>query len=571
METKLYTPLLGILLFVSTASAQTNFSAQFEPVHQELVKWDPVRGEWLSQSMTAMAQNQRTPDRMFPEDYTPSEMYASMPSETRANVARLATSNQPASGQSTEWSRVNSFISRTGCQAVQARSYGDPHLSSFDGATYSFQTVGEFLLVKSASENMEIQVRQRPQSESISLNTATAMMVAGDRVAFYANELPDANSSTRIRLNGEALYLDRSTYYLPHGGVIRQESEKNYRVVWPTGESAKLAMHSGSPGYIDLTVEVFPCSDHYTGILGNANGVRDDDFDTRGTASRPAGWVYHDFGSSQVSNEAEKEYLAWLSRDFAASWRVTNETTLFDYGFNENTMTFTDPTFPRVHYTVNDLASADRDRARRACQAAGITGPDLAGCIYDGGYVNIPPTPRAPISNPNPGRILNPIRKPEPNVNTGGTVTSSPIPAIRRQQPAPVVNTTNTSGNSNGALPIDKPTVSGMKNTSQPVVKQTHPISSPSPGTTAPVSKTPETSGNNNPAPVVTNSSTPSVSSSAPVISHPSSSSSTPVSLPSSRPVISEPKHTVTPSVAAPVSAPSKVSTPIRAPVMRKP
>ena len=62
-----------------------------------------------------------------------------------------------------------------------AGSDGDPHLYTFDRRFYSFQAVGEFVLVK--GDGMEIQVRQQPfeDSTTVSVNTAVAVSVAGQK------------------------------------------------------------------------------------------------------------------------------------------------------------------------------------------------------------------------------------------------------------------------------------------------------------------------------------------------------------------------------------------------------
>ena len=170
------------------------------------------------------------------------------------------------------------------------------------------------------------------------------MNVGGDRVCFYANEKPDGNSSTPIRVEGEPVYIEGNNYYLEHGGTISRSGKNDYVVTWPTGEKVKLdASQSGGMGFYNVAMEVYPCTDSYDGILGNANGRASDDFDVRnnmgGIAS--SNWNMGVFGSTNQRDQVmEKEYLAFLANDFARQYRITPETSLFDYGFNQSTYAF---------------------------------------------------------------------------------------------------------------------------------------------------------------------------------------------------------------------------------------
>lgn len=437
-------------LFLGQAHAQDQFSKDFENIHKELVSWDPVRGEWLSTSLVAMSRNEPVPDRMFPEDFTPMEMLKVVPADTRNRVATTVQTNARNNRDSVSnvtWNRMNAIINRSGCSPVMGRTYGDPHLSSFDGATYSFQTVGEFILARSTSGNFEVQARQRPQTEDISLNTAVAMNVAGDRVCLYASEKPDGNNTTPLRINGEAIYLENNTYYLAHGGTIRMSKRNDYLVTWPTGETVNVDIHSNASfPFMNIAVQVFPCADTYEGILGNANGRSADDFDTRGASSRPTNLVFHTFGNANdaASQAMEREYLAFLARDFARSWRINEQISLFDYGFGQSTWAFTDESFPRVHHTLADLTPDQRDRARRDCERNGISGNDLNGCIYDRAFVDIPPSPRPQIPDRTSNYTRVPVTHPKPNVNPGGTIR--PVDPAKQSDRGSLDKTPSTPG-----------------------------------------------------------------------------------------------------------------------------
>ena len=419
---------LFALLTLGSANAQekANFGTDFQSIRNEMVAWDAVRGEWLAQSMEAMANKKPTPDRNFPEEYTPAEMFSAMPGTTqdkvRSHIQRSSTTSDSASRA--QWARLSSFTSRTpDCKPVMGRTYGDPHLKSFDGATYSFQTVGEFTLARSASGNVNVQVRQRNQSDDFSLTTAVAMNVGGDRVCFYAHEKPDGNTTTPLRINGEPVYIDGNNYYLEHGGTITKSGRNDYIVTWPTGEKVKLdASSTGGMGFYNIAMEVYPCTESYDGILGNANGRTSDDFDVRNGMGgiTSSNWNMGVFGSTNSRDQQlEKEYLAFLAKDFARQYRITPQESLFDYGFNQSTFAFTDESFPRVHRTLGDMNGDDYRRAQRECERRGFTGSDLSACIYDNGFLRIAPTPKPDLPNRTAGRQLEPVRTPAPNVNPG--------------------------------------------------------------------------------------------------------------------------------------------------------
>lgn len=528
----LYSSLFILFSLTSlTAVSQDRFSQDFEPIRKDLTSWDPIRGAWLASSLEAMSRNQPIPDRTFPEDFTPAEMLKIAPAASRENINVIVRNKRQTNERDTtnarEWDRLGRVASVPGCKPLTGRSYGDPHLVSFDNASYSFQTVGEFVLASSTSGNFEIQTRQKAQSESFSLNTAVAMNVAGDRVCIYAEDHPMDRTDHPVQLNGTTIQLTNSTYYLPHGGTIRP-SGNSYLVSWPTGETANIEVRrSGVMRFINVTVSVLPCINNYNGLLGNANGRESDDFDTRG-ARMPAMMAFSTFGNDQFqagSNEAEKEYLAFLARDFARQWRVTQVSSLFDYPFGRNTLSFTDERYPRVHHTVGDLTPDQRESARRQCEQGGVSAAEMRGCIFDQAYISLPPSPRPVVKDPTvdfkPARLEREIR----NVNP---------------EPQPL-------------KPIDKPTVQEGKNTIHPdLLNGENEVKPKAPKTS------PETKEVKPTTPPVTNSkeeiepTKPTVEESKPV-----------------KPVVQEPKPVAPKPVELP--KPSKPSTPAPKPASPKP
>ena len=392
-------------------SQETRTIREYDEIKSELVQWDSVRGEWLSNSLLAMAQNNPIPARTFPEDFTPFEMYSVLPFDRKEKLRTISDSrrNDPTLAQNSGlWLFVSEFFSRSTCKTTSGRTYGDPHF---------------LLLLNIPSQN--VQARQSASGNDFSLNTAIAMNVGGDRLCFYANEKPDSDISTPIRLEGAPIRVTSSTYFLPHGGTVRSKGN-DYIVTWPTGEKVTLQMSNNIRfSTMNVSTFIYPCvMGGYEGLLGNANGTPKDDLSVRGNNNSDLyasmskySTVFGDREITQTANNQEKDYLDRLTRDFGSSWRITDLTSLFDYGVGQNTASFTDVNFPTVHRTVGDLSAKQRTNASRKCQEMGITGEDLRGCIFDNAYLNIPPSPRPVIEDPTNGVVLTKIPSPVKEVN----------------------------------------------------------------------------------------------------------------------------------------------------------
>lgn len=408
-----------------------SFDEQFKAVEKELTDWDPVRGKWLSASMKSMTNNEAIPDRNFPEDFSPAEMMSHVPEDRMARIRSTASQNQNNTRDlrnKERWGKIENMSTRTNCQPTMGRSYGDPHMRTFDGENYSFQTVGEFVMCRADNGSFEVQNRQRAEGDDFSLNSAVAINAGGDRLGFYGDRMPDGSIGD-FRVNGRTINWSGGTYYLPRGGTVRR-SGSNFLVTSPTGERVSIDRRGrGNRTFYDVAVEIFPCSfTRYVGLLGNANGDRRDDYFTGTSSSVP----HIGIGDDEWSDRMEKERSVFLARDFAETWRVTNRTTLFEYGFGESTETFTDRSFPRVHRTVADLPTDRREQASRICRERGLTGRELNACIFDQGFLNIPPSPRPVIKDPSKGVVLGRVDRPEPNVNPRETKEiNRPVPTDR--------------------------------------------------------------------------------------------------------------------------------------------
>ena len=488
------------LLFVSTFFVLHGYFAQnnnaaFAPVKEQLERWDDIRGPWLAASIEALADRKEIPDRTFPEDFTPYEMMSMIPLRERQDLRQILQENRMVVGNNTgAYPIFSTMLERTFCSRTYGRSYGDPHLKSFDRAAYSFQTVGEFVLAKSTNGAFEVQTRQRAQDANFSLNEAVAMNVAGDRLCFYASDMP-------LRLNGMPIQLQGRSYYLPHGGVIRLDG-RNYTIAWPTGETTVIDVRGGGlRGFVNVTVGIFECDrNQFEGLLGNNNGFADDDFNTRMHTPRPnnmaalsiaSAYAIDSREANQMNQLAEQEFQAYMAKDFAEDWRLTDRNTLFDYNAGMTTASYTDRSFPRVYMNLSQMNPQSRENARQRCLQMGVPADEMGGCIFDQGYLNIapnvPPTPNIPGPTTT---VLNKIERPALN-NNAHTFSEGKYPNDRPQ----------TIGSKPGGT-IDKPQSVSKENIdfrpSSPITpkpnNQVSPRPSPKPSTPSnPVTPKPST------------------------------------------------------------------------------
>lgn len=168
------------------------------------------------------------------------------------------------------------------CKLKGGRSTGDPHLATFDGLTYSLQTVGESILTKSSDGTFEIQARHAPFNSSMSINSAVAVKIGSDRVALYAQDVPDADTSTPLRVNGEPTTIQEDKLALPGGGTILKQGS-TYVINAPKGEKVLVSPSgAGDSAFLNLSPFVYNRAGQYTGLLGNVNGNPNDDLQIRG-------------------------------------------------------------------------------------------------------------------------------------------------------------------------------------------------------------------------------------------------------------------------------------------------
>jgi hypothetical protein len=273
-----------------------------------------------------------------------------------------------------------------------ASSSGEPHITTLDGYYYDFQTVGEFILCKSARGNFEIQVRQKAWSGNVAVNSAVAMNVHGQKISFYASDYPDDQVSASLRINDKPYIMHSKYVKLRSGGAIEEINDHNFIVYWETGEKAAISISQ----FMDIVITVPRYrKSEMTGLMGNNNSIKEDDLRTRdGLPLEARSWSseamkYINFGNGyRQSGSAEKLFNELLSKQFANSWRIADSNSLFVYPPGKSTKDFTNKSFPSSFNSVSELTPEQISAARKTCQQAGVTDEHMQSCVYDVAFTN---------------------------------------------------------------------------------------------------------------------------------------------------------------------------------------
>ncbi len=249
-------------------------------------------------------------------------------------------------------------------------SWGDPHIQTFDGRNYEFQTVGEFVLVESNSGDWQVQVRQEPfrNSQRVSSNTAVATLVDTQNVGFYLGQ-------------AQPLEIDGMETSISNGGFLTlQDNSRITRV----GDTFTL-VYAGDDGIVTngddrlevtlygthITTEVFLSRERegsVRGLLGNGDMDSTNDFALR---------------DPDRTVLPQNLPLDEIYGEYADSWRISQQESLFNYDPGEDTSTFTKD-FPSQIFTVDDLGPVERMNAEDEVRNAGITeGPVFDAAVLD--------------------------------------------------------------------------------------------------------------------------------------------------------------------------------------------
>ena len=303
-------------------------------------------------------------------------------------------------GGGTDATRLSNWLDpgNTGIVAID----GDPHITTANGEHYDFQGAGEFVSLRDP-DGLEIQVRQGPVATTfnpgadphdgiavgVSLNTAVAARVGNHRVTYEPNlsGVPDP-SGLQLRVDGVLMTPGPLGIDLGGGGrIVRTSAPSGLEIDFPDGRVLLVTPSwwaSQSRWY--LNVDLAPLR-----AMNGTSSPGKRRFPQGGIAGViPQGsWLpaLPDGSSMGPMPQALHQRYLDLYQRFGEAWRVTDSTSLFDYGPGTSTATFTMRNWPSengpwVVPGMTPVTPTTDAVARQACRAVRDVNAHR-NCVFD--------------------------------------------------------------------------------------------------------------------------------------------------------------------------------------------
>ncbi len=298
----------------------------------------------------------------------------------------------------TAFNDVGPIVVRKYFFEIVGHSYilGDTHILTVDGVKYDFQAVGEFVSLRSdTGDNFEIQTRQSAVattglgtdrysglSTCVSVNTAVAARVGKHRVTYQPNinGRPDPNGM-QLRVDGKLTELGENGLDLESGGRIMKSpaAAGAIEIEFPNGASLVVTpawWSRYSQWYLNLAINNTAATKGISGVIPYNETIP-------GNSERTKSWLpaLPDGSSVGPMPTSPQERYEILYKKFADAWRVTDQTSLFEYASGTSTATFTDKNWPSENAqscgVPGQTPQAPIERAVAEKLASGIVDPNL--------------------------------------------------------------------------------------------------------------------------------------------------------------------------------------------------
>jgi hypothetical protein len=245
------------------------------------------------------------------------------------------------------------------------RVHGDPHLTTLDGASYTFMAAGEFVLVRDATGTDLVQARFYPQEDAFTVVSGVAVRLGVREVVVQQDP---GTSEVSVHVDGEPVTREMAAFEegLVELGTAVPGTQQVVSIRGWDGLQVDAVVH---PGRMDLSVHVPQAMwGGISGLLGDADGDPGNDLVDRDGNLLTGVEVW-----TQVYDDAFKE-----------AYRVGPDDSMFlvdDAGFDYHADDI--GTYPRNIVTLDAFTDGELETVRQRCAAAGLTNELLETCAFD--------------------------------------------------------------------------------------------------------------------------------------------------------------------------------------------
>jgi len=255
---------------------------------------------------------------------------------------------------------------RESCEPPRpAFTFGDPHIVTLDGLKYTFNGLGEYILIDTTDDSFTLQgrmIQARDDDGNVISATAYSAIVAeqsdSDTVQFQVVDSEIIVDDIDILVNGELLDFEG----LPNqqfNNVTLQKMDNSVSALFSSGVHIEVKVENGIISVLSATLPQIYKS-KTTGLMGNYNGDPADDLLPRGKEDP----------IPSLSGVEE------IHKNFGVTWIINStEDSLFTYNEQESWSTFYKPDFVPFFEPIFSNSLLEQ-------QANSICGDDVF-CRYD--------------------------------------------------------------------------------------------------------------------------------------------------------------------------------------------
>ncbi|XP_073233536.1 mucin-like protein [Porites lutea] len=210
-------------------------------------------------------------------------------------------------------------------------AWGDPHFVTLDGANYTFNGLGEYVMIDAQNGTFQLQARTGlAQGNSTAATIFTALAAKESNTASVEVKLRDGGGIEvlidRKAYVGYNNLTNQSVELIDENLSVSKPEESCFEVYFPSTTSMQFCENKKMLSFVVVPAEIY--KNATKGLLGTWNDDPSDEF------TLPNGTV---LGSSSSLRD--------IHFGFGVTWQLTQVQSLFTYGENESVDTFARPDF----------------------------------------------------------------------------------------------------------------------------------------------------------------------------------------------------------------------------------